>query len=201
MNKANTHRKMAVLGLGKQTLCHYRPDPEVATIGVNDIFRYHPVDYLVVIDYMIDPIHIPGYNDDRLNEYQVTKNSRPKLFLSNQPKWEFMPNYQKINLVYNFWRENEALIYHLDDPGQIPCSNNSPFVAACICHSWFGAKEITLYGVDFINHAHNFNQEQQQLDKCIEHWQILYNGLQKRGVKLFVGGPESALAGFIPVKK
>ena len=165
--------KIHVLGCGETIAEFY---DEGITIGVNDIWQYYATDYLVVVNK-------PGdFDYDRL---EIIKNSKPKKFYSQLMEWEFMPNFEKIELRSD--RKIEA--------GEKYCiSHISPFVAVQIA-ARLGAKEIIMWGVDMNSHMHL----QYKVDKIIEDFRLLKNMLEDEGVSLKVGNYGSRFSKILPV--
>lgn len=102
------------------------------SIGVNDCFRFHPTDYLIVVNVFKD--------------YQRTKiiqESRPKHLFSYLSFWASHPCYKYIG-DFNPWKGklHKGMLYY---------SNNSTFMAASMAFN-MGYTDIVLWGVDFTNH-------------------------------------------------
>lgn len=165
-----------VLGLGKTLSCYKKNDN--ITIGVNDIWKYHKTDYVVVVD---PPRVFDQYR------FQTIINSKPKKLFSNVEDWKSYNSYfEKINL---------APVRHdlktLDDKNNIPYSNNSTFVA-CIMAYHLGADIILMHGVDFIEHK-NLSVEY-TLNSALNDFDKLKLELNKRNVKIMVSSKESKLS-------
>ncbi len=171
-----------ILGLG-ESLAQYIPDNN-KTIGVNDIFKYHNVDYLVCID-------LPTrFKKDRL---KTILNSTPqKFFTHHYSEWRpLVNNLQGLNMSagndFSKLDKNDIIIH----------SNNSVFVA-CVLAYKMGATEIIIYGSDFNTHP---NFDEQAIKTALRHFKNLYNELKKRGVNLFVCTSESKLSNVLPIWK
>ena len=198
-----------VLGLGESAKNFYnhlenkiqKQTPFDIVIGCNDIRRYVPdnfIDYLLVLDELKEGKTnvIKGYNEHRTDVFQVIKQTKPlKGFVSHLDCWSFKDNFIKIKLAT--YPETMCNLSELDTD-LFPWSTNSPFVAACLAYK-LGAKNIILWGVDFINHIENQKGREARLAITLDHYYILYRELQRRNVRMFVSSPISALAKFLPV--
>lgn len=168
--------KINVLGLGTSVS---RYNGSGISIGVNDVWRYYPTDYLVVVDR-------PDSFNNEPERLKVIKESKPILFFSHLPEWRFMNGYVEMKLAN-----------HRGDLSEIktkyPYSISSPYCAVAIAYK-LGAKEIDIYGVDMNNH-HAIKNEIR--DKEIERFKELFRLIQKDGVKIRVT-QESSLSKIIP---
>ena len=165
--------KIAVLGLGDSIKRFKRG---IASIGVNDIYKYHKVNYLVCVD------KPEGFKPERL---EVIRNSTPVLFFSHLIDWSFMESYHKIEL-------SKHRGYIDDIETHYPYSNNSTYCALAIAYK-LGFKDIEMYGVDFTNHAHINGGI---LDNSIKHFIELNKFFMKKGVSLRVTR-ESIISNYI----
>lgn len=187
-----------VLGLG-ETLATYKPDGNI-TIGVNDIFKHHNVDYLVCVD---RPLR---FSKERL---EIIRKSNPvKFFTINELYNDWRPIVQNLQ---GFQTAERRGIYNneiLDDQNKICFSNNSTFVAACISYKIIKANykniihpnkpdTIILNGCDFNTHT-AFKDNSMKI--VLAHFKELLIQLNNRGVNLFVSSSESKLSSVIPVK-
>ena len=165
----------------------YIPNPDIKTIGVNDIFRYHPVDYLLLMD------GISTFTDDR---QKIIKESKPAKVFTTLMGW----------LKYF---DNPILIKIFDNPGHIDefdeymstpymKSVDSTFTAVHLAYK-MGAKKIIMYGVDFYGHA----LETYHRLALLRTYSDLYTELRNRNVELFVYYDTSLLveAGLPFIKK
>lgn len=171
-----------ILGLG-ESLQYYVPDGS-ETIGVNDIFLHHAVDYLVCVD---RPLR---FTKER---FETIKNSKPKIFYSTKflqndnskiDEWEFyFDNYISMELQSprgDFKNlDNEKYCYGLCSP-----------IVACVLAYKLGAAEIVLHGIDFMNHK---ILNGGIAEKCIKEFIALKKELEKRNISIFVGSIESRL--------
>lgn len=173
-----------VLGLG-ETILDYKPGNE--TVGVNDIFKFHKIDHLLVMD------KPNRFSKERLSTILL---STPKKFYSNVKDetgyvWE--------KLVKNFvpieTERGRGFVNTLDSK-EFSISNNSTFTA-CVLAYKLGAKKIVMYGVDFINHPHL--SAENSFSNVLNHFKTLKSALNNRGVELFVSSKKSRLSEIIPV--
>lgn len=175
-----------VLGLGESILDYKNDGSE--TIGVNDIYKHYPVDYLLVMD------QPHRFTKDRLATILL---STPKKFYSNVRDdsgkyiWGGMPNF--IPILTEKGRGN---LKSIDEPDLYSLSNNSPFTA-CVMAYKMGAKRIVLYGVDLNTHRHLSSEN--MLSTILVHYKNLFEKLKDRGVGLFVSSEKSKLSAIIPV--
>jgi len=172
-----------VLALG-ESLNTYIPNPEHSTIGVNDIFRKHKTNLLVVCDPM---------NRFTPERRQVIFNSRPDFLFTSFDDWKVHPKYKRIQLAKGRGRLDD-----LDTPDVFPYSNNSPFVACVIAYK-LGAKKIILHGADF--RTHPALSKPINLQRIKTDFSNLVALLSKRGVELNVSSPVSFLSDFVPLLK
>ena len=170
-----------ILALG-QSIDKYRDSGNI-TIGVNDIFKIHPVNNLVVVD-------TPSvFNATRLH---TIINSTPNKFYSCSNDWRTMvSNFQHIKLD-----KFPGCLDGLDDRELVCYSNNSAFVATVIAYK-MKAKRIVLYGVDFT--AHHFLSQKEILQTQLKHFSNLHSKFKEMGVELYVADKRSELSKFIPV--
>lgn len=148
----------------------YVPNPDIKTIGVNDIFKYHAVDYLLLMD------GVSTFADDR---QKIIKESKPIKVYTTLTEW----------LKYF---KNSALIKTFDEPGCIELFDDSAFTAyiksvdstftAVHLAYKMGARKIIMYGVDFYGHALEIYHRLALI--CT--YSDLYVELRTRGVELFV---------------
>lgn len=158
-----------VLGLG-ESLSEYRGGN--ISFGVNDIFRYVPVNFLVVLD-------VPSkFTPERLS---VIENSTPEAFYAHKEEWSYHPNYVPIKLQHG----QPDISIDMDSP-LIPHSKFSPFVAVIMAYKYFHADRIELYGVDMTSHK-VLSQDNIAL-QIKQHWGVLTNELNIRGCEVVVHG-------------
>lgn len=168
-----------VLGLG-ETVREYKPCGNI-TVGVNDIFKYFPVDYLILAD--------PPQRFPEKDRYKTIVESTPKKFLCPEP-WP-VNNFELIKLA-----PGRGMIKELDTHGVYCFSNNSPYLA-CVHAYKLGAKEIRLFGVDFNTHEALSNE--QSIKRIREHYSALNKEFLKRGVVMKVSSRASVLSSVLPL--
>lgn len=174
--------KFAILGTGN-SIKDFIPSPEITTVGVNDIEKFIRTDYIVCVD----PPRV--FNKERL---KIITESKPKTFFTLKGNdGEDYDEWQKYfkNIKQFKQAEPRGNPDMLSSETYLPVSICSPFSACCVAYK-LGAKEITLYGVDLINHP-NFSEE--LIQRIIKDFVKLKVELEKRGVKLFVGSKETRL--------
>lgn len=156
--------KVDVLGLG-ESIEQFKPSSNI-TIGVNDIWKHFPVDYLVLVD------RPNRFNTERLNQII---DSTPMKFYSHIDEWkDLVPNFNKINLAGPRGKIDNI------ESDDICYSNNSTFVAVVIAYK-LGAKEINIFGADFNNHP-NFNNR--SIEVAINDFKGLFDYLKLKGIKI-----------------
>ena len=159
-----------ILGLG-ESISLYRTNNNI-TFGVNDIYRKIDVDYLVCVD------DKKKFTEDRL---KYIENNKAKAFYSQLDCWEYLPNYQKIEL------QNRYPDYECDLlSNAIPKSVYSPFIAICLAYKIFKPSIINLYGVDMINHPHLSNS--MTINRILRHTLNLKVSLNSYCCELIVHG-------------
>ncbi len=172
-----------VLGTGA-TLKNYVPDNNDA-VGVNDIFKYHPVKYLVCVD-------LPKRFDKK--RMDIIADSWCYLFYT-QYKNEWAPYFIR-NLVPLCLAPFRGNIDTLDNKDAMPFSNNSAFVAVVVAYH-LKATKIILHGVAFTDHK-NLSQPIIQ-KRAISDFKKLFHALHRRGVTMRVSSKESLLSTIMPV--
>lgn len=178
MYNLNTMKTIHILGTAP-SVQYYRPDGS-ETIGVNDIFKYHHVDNLLILDKRIT------FNGDR---FKYIYDSRPKRFYSTLTEWrEFFPEMIKIETT---GEGNQGKVNELDGPGFIyHC--DSTFTAVHLAYKR-GAKNIIMYGVDFTG-----ERWQRLKTPILRTYTDLYIALRNRGVMLSVANSQSLLTQVLP---
>lgn len=167
-----------VLGTGP-SLSAWRPDGRVV-FGVNDVGRYHRVDYLICIDK-------PAVFTAERREVIIKTECRE--FITQNPEWLSLRD--SVRLIRIKWR---GQIKKLDAPEFI-YSNNSPFSAAVLAYK-MGFKDITLFGVDFGGHP--VLSMPFKLKRAMMDFEALYQAFRRRGVRLRVCPGASRLREVIP---
>lgn len=154
----------SILGLG-ESLKNFSPNGSI-TIGVNDIYKHFPSDYIVCVD------KPDRFSPERLN---TIKSSAHKKFFSHLPEWHpIISNFQLIKLY-----QGRGIFTNLDSDS-IAYGISSPIVACVIAYK-MGAKQIDLYGVDFNTHPQFVNRN---LDRAIKEFLLLNAEFKKKGIKM-----------------
>lgn len=157
-----------MLGLGC-SIGEFTPDEFILSVGVNDIWRYHRSEILVVLD------HAKGFKPDRL---RVINESKPEAFYSQIVAWDHRPEFKQITIIPGY--PNGAI----DVSKGIYKSFCSPYVAVQIAWRYYFADEIHLFGVDMTDHP-NLGSLIPDIKK---HFQHLKNALKDKGVEMIVHG-------------
>lgn len=154
------------------------------SIGVNDAFKFgYPTDSLLLANW---PVKFPQH---RLN---IIKASSPKIVYSSVEQWRaFFPNMIKIKL--NSW---DGHLYP-ERKDEFSHSNTSPFIATSIAYKMW-AKDIILWGIEFVNHA-TFHKDNPQTKNEIRAWRGMIDALKKVNVNVWLGAPGSLLEEFVPI--
>jgi len=187
-----------VLGLG-ETVKEFRHAKNFSeqTIGVNDVWKWHMVHYLVIVD-----------RPERFTEERkkVIYESRQHVFFSQHDwgvnsKWcklkfdKLRGSIENIAEPFNYGVTDEnGLKEHPDYfplanniiPDSFPCphSISSPFVAACIAYK-LGATEIVLWGCDYVNHP-NF-KENGKIERVKKDFSGLKTFLDSKNIQIRLG--------------
>lgn len=181
-----TIKTIDVLGLG-ESINKYVNTGNI-TIGVNDIYKYHKVDHLLVMD------KPERFTRERLKTIML---STPKKFYSNCK--EESGSYTWQNLVNNFTpiipEKGRGNVKTLDSE-RYSISSNSTFTAVVLAYK-LGAKQINCYGLDFNTHPHLSSER--SLETILEHFSNLKRELDKRFVNVYVSSPNSKLSAIFPV--
>lgn len=166
--------KAAVLGLG-ESLKEYSGGYDF-TIGVNDIFRYHKTDYLVVVDRQ------ERFTPERLHQISM---SSPEIVFSQHEAWRNTLSKKFSKLIFgnrsNLDSLGDTFPYEIPEQFIIPHSISSPFVAACIAYK-LGATEIKLYGCDYKTHPQL--SDKNKLERTIKDFTALKSELNKKSVQI-----------------
>lgn len=170
--------KIHVLGLG-ETLEDFTPDGSM-TIGVNDIHSRVKTDFVVCVD------NPKAFNKERLKTIRETECEG---FYTHVEDWKSVKNYKPFEMASIRGRLDEL------DSEKFCYSTSSPFVA-CVLAYKMGAKQIVLWGVDYMSHQ-AFKDHRR--DTVLRHFKDLQKEFNKRGVELFVGDSFSYLSTFLPV--
>lgn len=151
------------------------------SIGVNDAFKWgKPLDSLLICN------RPEQFNSTRIETILKTN---PKNFYTHKNNWaELFPRYIKINIVS--W-------YGVLNPGQVYCSDSSPFIAISLAFT-LGAKQIVMYGCDFKNH-HIFNDNNSSAKTEIANYIQLFSALKQKGCEVYLGEKGTAFDDLIPI--
>lgn len=175
--------RIDLLGLGP-SIHEYKNDGAL-TVGVNDIYKYYPADFIVCVD----PVRV--FTPERL---ETIKRSTPLKFITFLEEWRGLVKNFELYPLSKKGRHNPDL----HNPGVLSYSILSPFTALGFAYS-LGASEVTIYGVDLTNHpvlslgAKQGNSVKYMLDMC--------NALKDRGVKVYVGSNKSLLSHALEVRE
>jgi hypothetical protein len=165
-----------VLGLGESITTYKRENNKNnITIGVNDIAKHYFTDYLVIVDQ-------PGrFPKERLANIKANKQAK---VYSHIKIWaEHFNNFNYIKL------EHRRSFLDLDSD-RYSYSNNSTYLA-CILAYKLGAKEINLYGADFV--THNSLSSDLAFKRTLSDFIALSAELSKKGIIFKVASKFSAL--------
>lgn len=176
-------KTIEVLGTGP-TIEHYKPNDN-ETIGVNDIWKHHKVDNLLVLDLK---------SRFTLEQLHIIMNSTPKKFYTSLDEWAdmFCENW----LLMMAPPPGADLSYL--DTSYLPIHVDSTYSAVCLAYR-LGARRIIMHGVDLKDHPDlKFYWHTGVIQKA---YKELVKALKDRDVDLFVGSKESPLSEFIPVYK
>lgn len=172
---------VSIIGLGESAQYF---DGKGPTIGVNDCFRIHPVDTLL----LIDPPR--RFTPERRH---IIEQSKPKLAVFYDLGWaqyftnhKFKPNYNRKEIYFSDGRVMRFSKYmgklHND---RILHSLTSPFVAMSLAYV-LGYKEIVLWGVDLNTHK-SYHPGTEGLRQEREAFQMLIGQLKEVGVTVRFG--------------
>ena len=170
---------ISIIGCG-QSAKDWHKTPCDLSIGVNDCLKFgHQTDWLVVVNAVnkFTPKPKNGYQD-RL--FTITR-SRPKRFFCHNGAWkQYFTNAELLQL-YPFRGTVKK--------GKIYFSKTSPFVAMNLAYE-AGATDIILWGVDFLDHP---NVKDKILKSELMEYKRLFDALEGKGVRCWIGSPETVL--------
>lgn len=153
-----------VLGLG-ESLKEFKPNENI-TIGVNDINKYHEVDYIVCVD------RPTAFTTERLTPMI---NSFAQFF-THLSDWEKLRDVNLMRLAHG-----RGVVDNID--GDSFCySNNSTYVAVVLAYK-LGATTINIFGVDFNTHK---NFKGSMLNATLRDFKILFDCLKSKGIEINV---------------
>lgn len=144
------------------------------SIGVNDCVKYgHQVDYLVVVN--APDKFIARAKNGFTDRLATITNSSPKRFFCHNQNWK--PYFPKAELLALKPFSGSLTA------GRVYKSSTSPFVAITLAFAE-GAKDIILWGVDFLNHP---NIKNKLLSRQVSEYKRLFDALERKGVNTWLG--------------
>jgi hypothetical protein len=179
--------KVSIVGCGDSAKEWFKVPCDLS-IGVNDCVKFgHEVDYLVVVN--MPGKFGPSYKNGNVNRLKTIIESKPKKFFCHSSNWrQYFPDYQLLSMrpfVSKYMK------------GRVYSSKTSPFVAITLAAS-LGATEIIIWGVDMVNHQ-RWSPGMKGFDLELSHYQILFEELDKNGIKVWLGNENSILNKFLKV--
>lgn len=159
------------------------------SIGVNDCVKFgHQVDWLVVIN--VPRKFEPSEKNGMTDRLKTIIESKPKRFFAHDSRYkEWFPNYELLAM-----REFMGTLR----PGRIMHSKTSPFVAIGLAYEYEKPTDIILWGIDFLDHP-NFSGK--ILSGELDRYRILFECLEEKGVRCWIGNEQTALAKYLKVWK
>ena len=175
----------SVLATGP-SLKNYVPDGSI-TFGVNKIWKYHPVDYLVILDELI----FAG-PDAKFIVYSSPKKLFFPAHLENDP----IASHEKTELISLFpWGKNKSL-GSIEGQISAPYFYHSIFTAVSIAFL-MGFERIVLHGADFGSEY----QKPISDKELIKGWKEFHSVLLSNGCSLFLGSEFGTLKEVVPIIK
>lgn len=155
--------------------------PRGTTIGVNDCLKFgRDTDILILVNH-------PGKFNDRLN---VIKKSKAKVLTNSVHTWKsYFPNCQKIERLISF---NSKILKNF-----VYMSQTSPIIAISYAIKQ-GAKEIIIWGVDFLNHR-KWSKGTKAGDREVKVYCKFFAECERIGVKVYLGAKGTAFDNLLPV--
>jgi hypothetical protein len=155
--------------------------PRGTTIGVNDVLKFgRDVDILIVVN-------SPAKFKERLN---IIKKSKAKVLTNSVNLWKpHFQNCQKIERLISF---NAKILKNF-----VYMSQTSPIIAISYAIKQ-GAKEIIIWGVDFINHR-KWAKGTKSGDREIMVYQRFFKECERIGVKVYLGANNTAFDNYLPL--
>lgn len=156
--------------------------PRGTTIGVNDALKWgRDTDILILVN-------APGKFKERLD---IIKKSKAKVLTNSVNMWRpYFPNCQKIERLISF---NAKILKNF-----VYMSQTSPIIAISYAIKQ-GAKEIILYGVDFVNHR-KWSKGTKAGDREIKIYCKFFAECERIGVKICLGALETAFDDILPLR-
>lgn len=169
----------SVIGLGHTAKDWYKTPCDLS-IGVNDSARFgKDPDQLVLINFE------RKFTPERL---KLIKSTKAKVWTHTSTWKKHFPQAEVIRLTPFVFGIHKGLIY---------CSKTSPFVAISL--AWRqGAKDIILWGVEFLNHK-SYRKGTKHGDFEVKQYLKFIEQLKKHGVRVWLGTNGSAFDNLIPV--
>lgn len=183
------HNVISIVGCGDSAKEWFNTQCDLS-IGVNDCVKWgHEVDYLMCLNapWKFQARKENDYND-RLT---IIKNSKPKKFITCIDEWrKYFPAAESINpRLFGKWA-TKGNLYH---------TKTSTFCAMSYAFN-LGAKDIILWGVDFLNHS-GLKPGRRETDFEIEEYARFADMIDKQGTKVWIGNSETALIKYFEVWK
>lgn len=183
---------VSIIGCGDSAKEWFKTPCDLS-IGVNDCVKFgHQVNHLVVVN---SPLKFhPKVSNNYVNRFKTITDSKPERFFCHNSNWKpYFPKYELLSLRTFIGTYKKDRIYS---------AKTSPFVAVTLAVS-LGATEIILFGVDMINH-HKFSAQadkKHQSDFCTEldHYRLLFEGLDDNGIKVYIGNENTVLKDYLPL--
>jgi hypothetical protein len=178
----------SVVGCGESAKEWFNTFCDVS-IGVNDCFKFgHQVDYLLCVNapFKFLPTKANNYTD-RLS---TIRKSNPQKFLTSLCyEWRKYRQDLQCMKIQRFGKHlNKESVYH---------TRSSTFIAMSWAYKQ-GAKDIILWGVDFLNHA-DFPVEQRATQFEIEEYRRFADMIEKEGTKVWIGNENTGLNKYFEV--
>lgn len=157
--------------------------PRDLSIGVNDCFKFgYQVDYLMCLNapWKFQARKENGYQD-RLS---VIKQSKPQKFITCLEEWKkhFGDYAEMVNPRLFGKHLVKGNLYH---------AKTSPFCAMSYAFN-LGAKDIILWGVDFLDHG-TLKPGMRDTEFEIEEYVRFADLIEKQGTKVWIGNSDTAL--------
>ena len=173
--------KINIIGCGETAQLW---DGQGYSIGVNDCWKYHKTNGLVVVN---SPAK---FERDRLD---IIVRSEPDTFYSHLKGWKLhFPAMKEIKM--NHWNGHSKSIRN----GRIFHSRTSPLIAMSIAFN-MGAKELVLWGVDFRTHK-IYKEGTKNTINEIKQYETFCQALEEHGCKVYAGAEGTGLK-FLDVQK
>jgi len=171
--------------------------PRGHSIGVNDAWKWgKPTDSLVVCN------RPSQFGKDR---YQTIVNSTPQYFYTQGDAWPMHVKAPKISRKSRLISTNpihpETRFIHWSGtlyPETVFFSNTSPFIAISLAF-FLGAKEIIMWGCDFVDHKIYNSGEPSTVRQEVEVYMDLIREMKIQGCQVYLGAKGTAFDNLIPL--